>query len=110
MGNVGDGDRGFLLDDPSGRGLARALVALDHVHALHDQAVLGRNDAKNFARSSLVAAGEGDHPVTLLDLQLGTHQSTMTSFVRSEERRVGKEWVRTCSTRWSPSPKNKKKQ
>src|SRR3546814_17665578 len=23
-------------------------------------------------------------------------------FVRSEERRVGKEWVSTCSSRWSP--------
>src|SRR3546814_20165719 len=24
-------------------------------------------------------------------------------FNRSEERRVGKEWVRTCRSRWSPS-------
>src|SRR3546814_16741393 len=27
---------------------------------------------------------------------------------RSEERRVGKECVSTCSTRWSPYPKKKK--
>src|SRR3546814_14272249 len=27
---------------------------------------------------------------------------------RSEERRVGKECVSTCSTRWSPSPEKKK--
>src|SRR3546814_13670206 len=26
---------------------------------------------------------------------------------RSEERRVGKEWVSTCSSRWSPDHKNK---
>src|SRR3546814_18212964 len=28
---------------------------------------------------------------------------------RSEERRVGNEGVRTCSSRWSPYPSNKKK-
>src|SRR3546814_16725955 len=28
--------------------------------------------------------------------------------VRSEERRVGKECVRTCSTRWSPAQSKKK--
>src|SRR3546814_17685225 len=27
---------------------------------------------------------------------------------RSEERRVGKEWVSTCQYRWSPYPSNKK--
>src|SRR3546814_13106130 len=27
---------------------------------------------------------------------------------RSEERRVGKEWVRTCRSRWSPYHKKKK--
>src|SRR3546814_20595392 len=26
---------------------------------------------------------------------------------RSEERRVGKEWVSTCRSRWSPHPKTK---
>src|SRR3546814_12158651 len=28
--------------------------------------------------------------------------------VRSEERRVGKEWVRTCRSRWSPDHEKKK--
>src|SRR3546814_11128189 len=28
---------------------------------------------------------------------------------RSEDRRVGKEWVRTCRSRWSPYHKKKKK-
>src|SRR3546814_19754892 len=28
---------------------------------------------------------------------------------RSEERRVGKEWVRSCRSRWSPYHKKKKK-
>src|SRR3546814_13108983 len=26
-------------------------------------------------------------------------------YIRSEERRVGKEWVSTCRSRWSPYPK-----
>src|SRR3546814_12313664 len=29
--------------------------------------------------------------------------------LRSEERRVGKEWVSTCRSRWSPYPYKKKK-
>src|SRR3546814_12880929 len=29
--------------------------------------------------------------------------------MKSEERRVGKEWVSTCRSRWHPSHKNKKK-
>src|SRR3546814_11786563 len=29
---------------------------------------------------------------------------------RSEERRVGKEFVRTCSSRWSPDPYKRKQQ
>src|SRR3546814_15767687 len=28
----------------------------------------------------------------------------LLAVVRSEERRVGKEWVRTCRSRWSPYP------
>src|SRR3546814_4976629 len=38
--------------------------------------------------------GEHRRAVDLLD----------TGAARSEERRVGKEWVRTCRSRWSPSP------
>src|SRR3546814_13059647 len=28
----------------------------------------------------------------------------VADMIRSEERRVGKEWVRTCRSRWSPYP------
>src|SRR3546814_20727212 len=38
----------------------------------------------------------------------GRHRSTFAA--RSEERRVGKECVRTCSTRWSPYHYTKQKQ
>src|SRR3546814_11078037 len=41
----------------------------------------------------------------LLDeLSATTRQLTDVSYrARSEARRVGKEWVRTCTSRWSPS-------
>src|SRR3546814_995958 len=32
----------------------------------------------------------------------GEHQAELRGFVRSEERRVGKECVSTCRSRWSP--------
>src|SRR3546814_18204179 len=34
---------------------------------------------------------------------------TIADRMRSEERRVGKEWVSTCSSRWSPYHLKKKK-
>src|SRR3546814_20151445 len=33
---------------------------------------------------------------------LGKHQGPNLGHGRSEERRVGKEWGRTCRSRWSP--------
>src|SRR3546814_4076903 len=43
----------------------------------------------------------------LLERELGpTHVSAEIG--RSEERRVGKEWVRTCRSRWSPNHYKKK--
>src|SRR3546814_14521508 len=38
----------------------------------------------------------------------GKHRITPQEFGRSEERRVGKECVSTCRSRWSPYHKNKK--
>src|SRR3546814_20971129 len=35
-------------------------------------------------------------------------QQASLGWIRSEERRVGKEWVSTCRSRWSPYHKNKK--
>src|SRR3546814_15108960 len=35
--------------------------------------------------------------------------ATIVALHRSEERRVGKEWVSTCRSRWSPYPYKKKK-
>src|SRR3546814_5302487 len=50
------------------------------------------------------SAASGDHHRdTLKSQQLCRHETSVSgSKVRSEERRVGKECVSTCSTRWSP--------
>src|SRR3546814_17829538 len=45
------------------------------------------------------ADAEPDHRMRLVR---GSH------IVRSEERRVGNEWVSTCTSRWSPYPNKKK--
>src|SRR3546814_18636332 len=41
------------------------------------------------------------HDVAPLIVTLA-HKRTQRLLGRSEERRVGKEWVRTCRSRWSP--------
>src|SRR6185437_9536901 len=63
---LGD-DATFLL-----RGLA--LMALDHVDAAHQRAVVVRTHLEHLAGAALVAAGEHDHLVALLDFR--RHHST----------------------------------
>ena len=57
----------FLL-----RGLA--LVALDHVDAAHQRAVIRRTHLDHFTATAFVTAGEHDHLVALFDF--GGHHST----------------------------------
>src|SRR3546814_8658414 len=47
----------------------------------------------------VVAIGSSARQETTVTASLQTDRA---AFVRSEERRVGKECVRTCSSRWSP--------
>src|SRR3546814_20797661 len=65
------------------------------------------------------ALGEQDDPLAvgeldLVDLRLDVvpfqvaQRADLDLAVRSEERRVGKECVSTCSSRWSPYPSQKK--
>src|SRR3546814_11809968 len=44
------------------------------------------------------------HPDTLTYASSGTGSSAHLTGARSEERRVGKECVSTCRSRWSPYP------
>src|SRR3546814_13398593 len=45
-----------------------------------------------------------EHPdaISSIDFFSGRHNSCPASAIRSEERRVGKECVSTCRSRWSP--------
>src|SRR5690606_7554674 len=76
MADVGDVDRGFLLDDHAGGSRGRAGVALDHIHAQDDHAKSLRKQADHFALLALVAPGDDDDLVALLDFQLFGHHRT----------------------------------
>src|SRR3546814_13691159 len=57
------------------------------------------------ASSRMKTVFELDRPVT----SHGVHTRSVRLLTRSEERRVGKECVSTCRSRWSPYHKKKKK-
>src|SRR5262245_62892885 len=60
-------DRPLLGDDPALLVGGLALVALDHVDAANQRAAFGRPDFDHLAGAALVAAGEHDHLVALLE-------------------------------------------
>src|SRR3546814_19511359 len=66
-------------------------------------AILGRPDSRaglpSIACPTLVLCGRQD-AITPLELS----EETAAAIPRSEERRVGKECVSTCRSRWSPYP------
>src|SRR3546814_5846957 len=52
----------------------------------------------------VAAAGGGLGPVRFHRADLGRRLGHQRELLRSEERRVGKECVSTCRSRWSPYP------
>src|SRR3546814_12393589 len=85
-----------------------ALHRID-VHAMPAEGILHRK--ADFAqRAALPRAVHGQRQQIALAfravaqrIQRGLRLRLVPRRPRSEERRVGKEWVRTCSSRWSPS-------
>src|SRR3546814_10760153 len=65
--DVREVQRRLALDDPARLGLRRPGVALDHVHAADQDAVLLRQDAQHLAGLALVAACGHHHTVALPD-------------------------------------------
>src|SRR3546814_18081567 len=47
--------------------------------------------------------------MVMMNMMRGTSMTSINGVMRSEERRVGKECVSTCRSRWSPMHYNKKK-
>src|SRR3546814_12750931 len=78
-----------------------AILTSKGVQALvnHPLAASARSDRSIMVRSS----HEGERDVGRADVARG-------DYPRSEERRVGKECVSTCRSRWSPYHSKKKKQ
>src|SRR6185437_6504658 len=74
MGDVGDMDRCFLVDDAARVAHARLLVPARHVDALHDQPAVLREHLQHLAAAALVAAADDDDVVALLDLELVRHR------------------------------------
>src|SRR5262249_6879597 len=68
MRQVGQMNAAFLVDDAALLGLGLALMALDHVDALDQSAVFLGEQLQHFALLALVAAGNDDDLVALLDI------------------------------------------
>src|SRR3546814_17243886 len=87
------------VGDDAHRVAAEFVPALEHTGrvarlGLHDPA-LTRRDLKRVARVDRAVGRLGCRPVAAGEQQADREK-------RSEERRVGKEWVSTCRSRWSP--------
>src|SRR5579875_536817 len=79
MGDVRDVDRTLSLDDAAGLAGPRRRVALHHVDALNDDAILRAYDAQHFAALALVATGQDDDLIAFLDFPLHRHSTSGAS-------------------------------
>src|SRR5919108_1199264 len=88
--HVGDVDRTLLLDHPDGHvrpAGQRALMALDHVQALHVHPLLLRVGADHLAALALVLAGDHDDLVVLADAHRhSTSGARLTIFMNPPSR------------------------
>src|SRR3546814_19489783 len=98
-----------LLDRPA-RARARPAGGTDRQGGARTQRAAARIGARGFSgqgRRNRGASRPGRHHVRTRTR--AGHQGEPRVEPRSEERRVGKEWVSTCITRWLTSQKQKKK-
>src|SRR6185437_667934 len=79
MGDVRDVNRRFALDDAAGLTRPGRRVAFHHVDALYDNAIIRAHNAQHLAAFALVATGENDHLVALLDLEFRHHSTSGAS-------------------------------
>src|SRR3546814_17181980 len=95
---------------PSSIDLVQASVLVPSMFIGHDPQIPSRHERRKVTVEScslliLISASRTIGP----QLSRSTSNVSMRGFSRSEERRVGKECVSTCRTRWSPDHKNKNK-
>src|SRR3546814_20004647 len=88
------------------RGLA-AILEAHHQVLLLDEAI---EAAVSLSHRYIPARQLPDKAVALLDTACARVAVSQHAVPRSEERRVGKEWVSTCRSRWSPDHYKKKQE
>src|SRR3546814_16056791 len=104
----GLGGSAMVGDDRGRRGRELAMLAAGiedrpglaaHVHRVHDRV------ARRIVEGFDIGAGQVEDNGSVLALaHLGHKAAQFGRLARSEERRVGKECVSTCRSRWSPYP------
>ena len=97
--HVGNVDRRLFLRDPSGDVLGRvgADMPLDHVDALDDHAVIGRQDLQDFSLPAPIPTGHDDHDVVSLQPRLlsflqrtsGAREMIFMNFLSRSSRATG---------------------
>src|SRR3546814_20601979 len=86
-----------------GMALREAVASSDAVSAIEQAETSRGNDGVPWVGGGN-AGGAGQSPIKVVgDVTRAGYNLVNGRSVRSEERRVGKEWVSTCSYRWSPS-------
>src|SRR3546814_9165553 len=82
---------------PEARGWLAAIAGLQVMNGEPDRGVVALRGAVHPQRLD-----DGDHWLAVADLIAGDLADGARQADRSEERRVGKECVSTCRSRWSP--------
>src|SRR3546814_11530275 len=87
-------------------GLFRNLAALDFVttNDSHPGALCRKGESD---RAADIGCGSGNDHGFAVELGIHSHSPDLNCGFRSEARRVGKECVSTCRSRWSPDHSNK---
>src|SRR3546814_14201841 len=88
-------------------GLVSARVAAPEIDETPLKAELPRDYVARLARGKALAVERAPDEVVLAGdttVAVGRRILEKPAAERSEERRVGKEWVSTCRSRWSPYP------
>src|SRR3546814_20697331 len=89
------------------RNLALETVRVTEAAALAASRLMGRGDEKAAAQAAVNAMRQSLNGLAIAGtvvIGAGERDAAPMLFIRSEERRVGNEWVSTCRSRWSPNP------
>src|SRR3546814_11169669 len=84
-----------LLIGQFGVGFYSSFIVAEKVSVLSRRADAAETDA-------VLWESDGQGEFSIVQVEKADRGTSVTLYLRSEERRVGKEWVRTCRSWWSP--------